>query len=165
MIRGSSDSPEAHREAVGPEPGAGDRACRGDRAGGRVEDRRGAAARDAAHRDARVDLGAEPADLGGHRSCDRGEVDDAGLGGVERGDSGGVRLDLAQLRRAEAAQPRDAVRATSAGELVQGGQLGLVERDDELAAALVRRPRSRRSTSYSALRPAVQSWAFSDPGV
>src|SRR3954468_5066624 len=52
------------------------------------------------------------------------------------GGAGGLGLDRGVLVAAEAAQAGDAVRLPAALELVQAGQLGLVERDDQLAAAL-----------------------------
>ena len=69
-----------------------------------------------------------------------------------------------ELVGADAAQARDAVLDAPALELVEPGELGLVERDDELAAALVRDPvlvAVRRTASRA---PSVQSCAFSDPG-
>jgi hypothetical protein len=57
---------------------------------------------------------------------------------VQRGDAARVRLDLTQAGAVEAPQARHAVRVPAPLELVEARQLGLVERDDHLAAALVR---------------------------
>ena len=90
--------------------------------------------------DAGLDRGAERSDLGRHRAGDGGEVDDSGLRGVQGGDADGVGLDLLDLLASQPAEARDAVLAASAFEFVERGELGRVEGDDELAAALVRDP-------------------------
>src|SRR5690606_28855693 len=67
---------------------------------------------------------------------DGAEVDDARLGRVERGDPGGMGLDLAQLVAAQPPQPRYAVRPPAPLELVERRQLAAVEGDDELPRLL-----------------------------
>src|SRR5205085_6859671 len=76
------------------------------------------------------------ADLGGERPCDRREVGDPRVRRVEGGEPPGMRLELRDLLRAQAPQALGAVCAAAALELVQPGQLALVEGDDQLAAAL-----------------------------
>ena len=63
------------------------------------------------------------------------EVDDPGLGRVERRHAAGVRLDLGDLAAVNPAQARDLVLATPALQLVESRQLGLVRGDDQLAVA------------------------------
>ena len=59
---------------------------------------------------------------------------------MQRGDPAGVRLELGELLRPDPPQALDAVCAAARLELVETGDLRLVERDDHLAAALVRDP-------------------------
>ena len=87
------------------------------------------------------------------------------FGRVQRGHAGGVRLELAQLVRAQPPQPRHAVLAPAPLELVQARQLGLVARHDHLAAALVGDRRAPRRTRTSRAAPSTHSLAFSEPGV
>src|SRR3954453_13011918 len=76
------------------------------------------------------------ADVVGERFGDPREVDDAGLRGGQRLYARRVRLDLAQPVGVEAPKARHAVRVAASLELVEAGQLALVEGDDQLAAAL-----------------------------
>jgi hypothetical protein len=59
---------------------------------------------------------------------------------VQGGDAGRVRLELAQPRGVDPPQAGHAVGLAAPLELVQAGELALVQRDDHLAAALVRDP-------------------------
>jgi hypothetical protein len=93
---------------------------------------------DRAHVHAGADLAAVGLDVARVGGSDRGEVDDPRLGRVQRGQAGRLGLDLAQLGRAEAAQPRDAVRRRPALELVEPGQVLLAHRDHDLPARLGR---------------------------
>ena len=82
-------------------------------------------------------LGSRARDLRRQRVRDTREVDDAGLGDVQRGDTGDVRLQLAQ------SLVSDPFRVHAVGdraflELVEPRQLALVDRDDDLAALLER---------------------------
>src|SRR5207245_4060762 len=73
--------------------------------------------------------------IGGRHAC---VVNDAGLRRVQRGDPGGVRLDLAELVRVQPAQARYAVGGSPALELLQPQKLAGVGGDDQLAATLGR---------------------------
>ncbi len=124
----------------------------------------------------RAPAGAERADLaaarqrppgveqvGGVRARDHAEVDDAGVGRVQRGEATRVRLDALELGALEPAQSRHAVGAPGARQLAQARQLGGARRDDQLAAALVR-DRIPFAVLVEGTRPAVHSRAFSEPG-
>ena len=91
------------------------------------------------------------------------EVDDSGLRRVQRRHSRGVRLDLAQLLWPEPPQAGHAVGQPAPLELVEPVELGLVERDDQLSAALERNPVPSQN-SYSSRAPSTHSRAFSEPG-
>ena len=80
----------------------------------------------------------------GERRADGGVVGDAGVEHVQRGDPGGVRLDLAEPLGPDALDPHP-IDAAAPLELDQLGAFVLVHRDDDLAADLVR----------DAARPAV----------
>ncbi len=87
------------------------------------------------HRPAAAQLAAAGAHVVGQRAAHGGEVDDGGVGRVEGGDAGRVRLDLAQPVGVESADAGHPVGARAALELVEGGQLVGAQRDDELAHA------------------------------
>jgi hypothetical protein len=78
---------------------------------------------------------AQPRD---EHACDGGEVDDAGLRGVQRRHAAGVRLELAELHWPQAAKALDSVSSPPGLELLQSRQLGLAGCHDQLPAALVR---------------------------
>jgi hypothetical protein len=87
------------------------------------------------HGAARDDAAARRLHVLGERAGDGREVDHAGGGRVQAGDARDVRLDLAQLRPGEPAQAGHPVGGAAALELVEAGELLLVEGDDELAVA------------------------------
>ena len=76
--------------------------------------------------------------LRGEGGGDGAEVEDPAVGRVQGRDPTGVGLELPQPVAVEAAQARDPVGPTPALELLQARDLVLVDRDYDLAAALVR---------------------------
>ncbi len=89
---------------------------------------------------ARPDLGAQRPDVVGIGQRDLAEVDDPGPWRMEGEDSGGVRLDLADLLGPDLAQARHVVGDRPLLQRREAGQLGFVERHDQLSAELVRDP-------------------------
>ena len=81
-------------------------------------------------------LAARAAHVVGHGARHGAEVDDPGVGRVQAGDARAVGLELGDLLGAQAPQARHRVGAAAALELVQARELALVQRDDDLAAAL-----------------------------
>ena len=124
-----------HRQAIGPGSRA-DHRSGGARRTERVADRRPRAAlSQRPHLAAAMDRAPAGDQVLAVGDGDGGEVDDAGIGRVQRRDPRGVGLDLAQPLAVDALQPGDAVRRAASIELVQPWQLGLLGGDDHLAVA------------------------------
>src|SRR5204862_4744430 len=123
-----------HRQAAGLAAGAEDRVARGEL--GALQAHRAVVAGDARDGAPERQLAARAAHVVGHRPRHRAEVDDPGVGRVQAGDACAVRLELADLLGAQAAQARHLVGAAAALELVEARELALVQGDDDLAAAL-----------------------------
>ena len=101
----------------------------------------------------------------GHGARDGAEVDDAGVGRVQAGDARAVGLELGDLLGAQAAQAGHLVGAAAALELVQARQLALVQRDDDLAAALDGDAALARSRRTGARRPRRTAAPSASPGL
>src|SRR5262245_48115209 len=71
------------------------------------------------------------------RSHERFGVQDAGFRREERGNRGHVRLPLAAERAIDDGEPFDAIGHASCEQLLELRDLGLMVRDDQLAAALM----------------------------
>ena len=102
-------------------------------------------------------------DLVRQRAGNQLEVDDPGLGRVERAYADDVRLQLREPLGPDLLEPAHAVRLAAPPELLEPRDLGLVGRDDDLAAALGRDPLSAQN-SYISRAPSTQSSALSEPG-
>ena len=86
--------------------------------------------------DARADLSTVGLDVARVGGGDGGEVDDPRLRRVQRREACRFGLDLADLGRPDAAQPRHAVLGRAPLELVEARQVGVAHRHDELPARL-----------------------------
>jgi len=123
-----------HRQAAGLPAGAEDRVARGDL--GPLQAHRAVGARDAGDGAPQRQLAAGAAHVVGHRPRHGTEVDDPGVGRVQAGDARAVGLELSDLLGPQAAQAGHLVGAAATLELVEARELALVQRDDDLAAAL-----------------------------
>jgi hypothetical protein len=95
-------------------------------------------------------------DLGTQSARHRGEVGDRRPRGVEGGQPGGVRLDLAELVGTDATQPGYVVAARGLLEGVQPTQLGGVDRHHEFAALVVRDPVLQAVVAQQLAAPGAQ---------
>ena len=121
-MRGSGVGARRHREPVRPRARAEDREARARLAAARGASEAPAARRDAARPRSPVAT-ATPRSLEvlGQRPRDRGEVDDPGVGGMQRGDAAACGSISRSSLAVEAPQARHAVRAPAPLELVEPG--------------------------------------------
>ncbi len=128
------------RKPVGVDAGADDDPRGLDLAGRRLDHGRPCSPREAHHVASEQKLPARPTHVVRIRLRHPREVDDRGLGRVQRCDSRGVRLELGEPLRADQLDARDAVRKRAAVELEEPRALLLTRRDDDLAAPEHRDP-------------------------
>ena len=126
----------ALRHLIGVKAGARDDALRLDRPSTRLHDESRLRLAPRKHFSFEVNLGAALFDLGGESAADHRVVDDPGVEHVQRGNTGDVRLQLAQPLDPDHLGA-DAVQLAASFELGEARPIVVIERDHDLAAHCV----------------------------